>query len=147
MASLPLRRLQTYPLRVEESKRAARGFQYCNGLEMFKSFDAFGENFNMKLDKQNSVLKTSVGSLLTILAYLVVLLYTYLKVDVWVQKKDVDIMQTKMIDHFPNDYIVSHDNLGLYLAIAFTDYDTETEPILDKSYGEIIFNAYEWGSD
>ena len=52
-----------------------------------------------------------------------------------------------MIDHFPNDYIVSHDNLGLYLAIAFTDFDNEREPILDKSYGEIIFNAYEWGSD
>lgn len=50
-----------------------------------------------------------------------------------------------MIDHFPNDYIVSHD-LGLYFAIAFTDYDSTTEPILDKSYGEIIYNAYEWGS-
>ena len=46
-----------------------------------------------------------------------------------------------MIDHFPNDYIVSHD-LGLYFAIAFTDYDSTTEPILDKSYGEIIYNAY-----
>ena len=113
---------------------------------MFKSFDAFGENFNMKLDKQNSVLKTSVGSLLTILAYLVVIMYTYLKVDVWVQKKDVDIMQTKMIDHFPNDYIVSHD-LGLYLAIAFTDYDSNSEPILDKSYGRLVFNRYQWGID
>ena len=57
----------------------------------------------MKLDKENSVLTTSVGSLLTVLAYLVVFMYTYLKVDVWVQKKDVDIMSTKMIDHLPND--------------------------------------------
>ena len=101
----------------------------------------------MKLDKQNSTLKTFVGSLLTILAYIVVIGYTYLKVDVWVGKKDVDIMSTKMIDHFANDYIVSHSNMGLYLAVAFTDFDTNTEPILDKSYGRLVFNAYEWGTD
>ena len=51
-----------------------------------------------------------------------------------------------MIDHLSNDYIVSND-LGLNLAIAFTDYDTNQEQILDKSYGELVFSAYEWGVD
>ena len=36
-------------------------------------------------------------------------------------------------------------NQGLNLAMAFTAYDDETEPILDKSYGEIIFQEYSWG--
>ena len=80
----------------------------------------------MKLDQENSILNTSVGAILTILVYSVVLMYTYLKVDTFINKKDVDIMSTKMIDHLSSDYIVSHD-IGLNLAIAFTDYDTNQE--------------------
>ena len=53
-------------------------------------------------------------------------------------------MSTKMIDHFSNDFIVNNDS-GLNLAIAFTNYDNNTEPILEKEYGELIFQAYEWG--
>ena len=63
----------------------------------------------MKLDKDNSVLNNSVGSVLTIIAYLGVIMYTYLKIDVWIQKKDIDIMATKLIDHLGEDYIFSHD--------------------------------------
>ena len=29
--------------------------------------------------------------------------------------------------------------------MAFTAYDSETEPILDPSYGRIVFNSYQWG--
>lgn len=38
----------------------------------------------------------------------------------------------------------SFDN-GLNLAVAFTAYDNEEEPILDESYGQLVFNAYGWG--
>ena len=55
-------------------------------------------------------------------------------------------MATKLIDHLADDYIFSHDQ-GLNLAIAFTNFDNIIEPILDKSYGELIFNAYVWGKD
>ena len=54
-------------------------------------------------------------------------------------------MSTTMIDNISNDFIVSHDLTGLNLAIAFSEYDDETEPILDKSYGRLVFIAYEWG--
>ena len=30
-------------------------------------------------------------------------------------------------------------------AVAFSAFDDETEPILDKSYGQLIINSYEWG--
>lgn len=100
----------------------------------------------MKLDKENSTLKTSVGSLSSLIAYLVIFLYAYVKIDVWIEKKDVDIMATKLADYLPYDYIFDHDQ-GLNLAIAFTSYDNNPDPILDKSYGELIFNAYEWGTD
>ena len=46
-----------------------------------------------------------------------------------------------MIDHLTSDFIVDTDS-GLNLAIAFTKYDQDPNPILDKSYGELVFNAY-----
>ena len=113
----------------------------------FTSIDAFGENFDMKIDKSNDVLKTQFGSLLTILVYVIVIAYTYIKIDVLIEKKDVDIMSTTMIDSISTDFIADNKETGLNLAIAFTDYSDKTEPILDKSYGELVFNAYEWGTD
>ena len=76
----------------------------------------------MKLDKENSILKTNVGSVLTILAYLTILMYAYLKADVWLNKKDIDIMSSTMTDNLTSDYIISRDE-GLNLAIAFTEFD------------------------
>ena len=73
----------------------------------------------MKLDKENSILNTYVGSVLTILAYLTIATYAYLKADVWLNKKDIDIMSSTMIDNLTSDYITSRDD-GLNLAIAFS---------------------------
>ena len=73
-------------------------------------------------------------------------MYAYIKIDVWIEKKDVDIMASKLADYLPYDYIFDH-NQGLNLAIAFTSFDNNPDPILDKSYGELIFNSYEWGTD
>ena len=56
-------------------------------------------------------------------------------------------MSTTMIDSISTDFIANNEVTGLNLAISFTEYDDVTEPILDKSYGEIVFNAYEWGTD
>ena len=56
-------------------------------------------------------------------------------------------MSTTMIDNLSSDFIVNNESTGLNLAISFTAYDGKSEPILDKSYGELVFNAYEWGND
>ena len=73
-------------------------------------------------------------------------MYACVKIDVWYSKKDVDIMATKLADYLPDDFIFDHGK-GLNLAIGFTSFDNNPEPILDKSYGELVFNAYEWGLD
>ena len=83
--------------------------EYSGFLARLKSFDVFGENFNMKLDKENSTLKSSVGSLISIIVYFVVITYAAVKIDTWFNKKDVDIMATKMADYLPNDYIFDYD--------------------------------------
>ena len=38
----------------------------------------------------------------------------------------------------------TYDN-GFNVGVAFTAYDSETEWILDKKYGEIFFNGFAWG--
>ena len=45
---------------------------------------------------------------------------------------------------FPYDEQFSYED-GLGFAVGFTAYDNEEEPILDKSIGKLVFNAYNWG--
>ena len=70
-------------------------------IQKLKSFDFFGENFNMKLDKENSTLKTSVGALISIMLTFFIISYAYIKGEVWLEKKNIDIMATKLYDYLP----------------------------------------------
>ena len=114
--------------------------------EKVQSIDSFGTHFTMKLDSDRSFVQTYSGTFFTLIMYMVVGVYAYLKTDVYVMKKDVDIMASTQAGFFNDSEIFDYER-GLNLAIAFTAYDSETEPILDKSYGEIVFRAYEWGFD
>ena len=49
-----------------------------------------------------------------------------------------------------SDQFYTQDNVfdqaqGLRMALAFTAYDTASEPIQDDSYGRVVFNSYQWG--
>ena len=71
-------------------------------------------------------------------------MYTYLKADVLYNKKDVDILSTINDNFFTPDYELNYQN-GFNIAAAFTGFDSETEDILDPTYGEIVFLHYYWG--
>ena len=114
--------------------------------EKVESIDSFGSSFTMQIEKDKSELKTLMGSLFTFLIYVVSAVYSLQKVDVWMAKKDVDIMSSTQAAYFDDSYIFGYED-GLNFAVAFTAYDSETEPILDESYGKIVFRAYEWGYD
>ena len=79
-----------------------------------------------------------MGSLFTIVSLIIVIAYTYQKIDVWIEKKDVDIMSSIMFSYIDETQVFDNSQ-GLNLAIAFTAFDNEEEPILDKSIGEIVF--------
>ena len=87
-----------------------------------------------------------MGSFLTIIMFIIVCAYTYQKIDVLKEKKDVDIMSSIQYSYFNETEVFDFDQ-GLNLAIAFTAFDSEDEPILDKSIGEIVYLAYSWGMD
>ena len=53
-------------------------FAYFDLSQKLKYFDFFGEKFSMKLDKENSTLKTTAGSLITIIVYIVIFMYAYI---------------------------------------------------------------------
>ena len=98
----------------------------------------------MKLDGDKEQVKTFMGSVCSIILLLIVSLYTYQKIDVYMNKLDVDIMSSVQREHFSSDYIFDYEQ-GLNFAIGFTAFDTETDDILDPSYGKIMFIKYEWG--
>ena len=48
----------------------------------------------MKLDKDREILQTSLGSIFTVIVYLIVAAYTYQKVSIWYFKEDVDTWES-----------------------------------------------------
>ena len=73
-----------------------------------------------------------------------IIIYGYLKLDVLLRNKDVDVLSVVYDKHFDyNTHFTA--SKGLNIAAAFTAYDSETEWILDESYGELVFNSYSWG--
>lgn len=87
-----------------------------------------------------------MGSFLSILVAAIVIMYTYLKADVLISRRDVDIMSTVDLNKFTPDDVFSFKN-GFSIAIALTAYDNNPEPVLDPTYGEIVFHHTFWGPD
>ena len=112
--------------------------------EKFKQQDIFGESFAQKLNGDNTVVQSYVGSVCTLMIFLVTILYALQKMDVIISKKDVDILSTVKEGFFDDDYVFSHEN-GLGIAVAFTGYNNEREWSLDPSYGNLVFNSFSWG--
>ena len=100
--------------------------------------------FHMKLDAGGDDVRTILGALCSFVLFLIVLLFAYLKADVLINKKDVDILSTLNDNFFTPDDVIDYKS-GFNIAAAFTAYDSETEDILDPTYGEIVFMHYYWG--
>ena len=109
-----------------------------------KTRDSFGDAFHMKLDNGDDVVRSVMGSICSILVLAVVVLYMYQKTDVLISKKDVDVLSTINDSHFNPDYIFGYEE-GFNMAVAFTAYDNDPEPIEDPTIGELVFNHYTWG--
>ena len=66
-----------------------------------------------------------------------------MKLDILIARKDVDILQTTNFLHYDDVSNFTSVN-GFNIAVGFTAYDTNTEWILDPTYGELVFNHYSW---
>ena len=100
----------------------------------------------MKLDGKSGTksLPSCTGTLCSLFLLIILINYTILKVDVLLQKKDVDILSTINLNFFTQDDVFDYEK-GFNIAIGLTHYDSNQEPVDDDSYGEIVFNHYSWG--
>ena len=64
--------------------------------------------------------------------------------EILINRRDVNVLSTISDLFYDDDYVFGYKN-GLNIAVAFTSYDTETEWILDETYGTLQFNHFSWG--
>ena len=118
-----------------------------NLTNMFLHLDLFRESFTIRLDYEgNYKHRTALGSIFSIVLFALLMMYTAQKVQLLDQHTQVEIQQATIETHFSEDSVFSKEQ-GLNIAVAFTDWDNEREPILNPTIGEILFEAVEWGYD
>lgn len=98
----------------------------------------------MRLDKGFLKLKSWGGAICSIIFFIVIGVYTLQKIDVLVNKRDVDILKMTNFNAV-SDQDEFDLSMGFGIAAAFSAYDDETEPIDDPSVGELVFNHIKWG--
>ena len=77
----------------------------------------------MKIDFGENGKPSFVGGICSFILMIVIGLYTYLKADVLMHKKDVDILSTINDRTFTPDDVFNYEN-GLAFAAGFTAYDS-----------------------
>ena len=115
-------------------------------LSKVKDQDTYGQSMQLQLDEGKQVLKSMIGSICTLIIFVIVLGYMYLKIDVLISKKDIDILSTVEEFHYDADYVFDYSK-GFNLAVALTSYSSLGIEDLDDSIGRIVFKHYYWGSD
>ena len=113
------------------SKKGGFGSQCAKSV---KSKDMFGQKFDMRYDNEEIALGSYGGFFCSVMILLIMASYTYQKVDVLKNKKDVDILQTTADSEYDPDYVFDYKK-GFNVAAAFTAYDSNPEPILDDTIG------------
>jgi len=85
-----------------------------------------------------------MGSLMSLALLAIVAIYAFYKADILINAKDMNVLSTINDMYYSPDDEFTYDN-GFNIAVAFTAYDTNPEPILDPTIGEVVFNHYRWG--
>ena len=98
----------------------------------------------MNLDEGEQDIKSLMGSLCSVFLLAITVLYSYQKADILISKKDVDILSTINDDTYTSDDVFTNKN-GFNVAVAFTEFNSNTEWELDPTYGSLVFNHFSWG--
>ena len=84
--------------------------------------------------------------MLTLALLVVVVIYAFFKADILINAKDVSVLSTINDMYFSPDDAFTYDK-GFNIAVGFTAYDSNPEPILDPTIGEVVFNHLRWGPE
>lgn len=86
-----------------------------------------------------TTVKSWMGSLCTMLMLAVLSGFTYQKVGILIDRKDVDILSSLNVAYFGSDEKFGNKQ-GFNVAVAL-------DGSLDPSIGEIVYTKYDWGFD
>ena len=100
----------------------------------FNSLDRFGEGFHMKIDKGHSIMTTSVGSVLSIIVFIIMGSYTIQKTNILIARTDDHVMTSIQDSYFEPDFKFDY-GMGLNAAIAFTGFESENDKVLTPDIG------------
>ena len=98
----------------------------------------------MTIDGETQVSQSYLGACLTLLALVVTVLYSVQKIEILLNKKDVDVLSATKDIFYTDDDKFTYEN-GFNIAVAFTSYNDETEWELPAEYGRLVINSYSWG--
>ena len=100
----------------------------------------------MKIDKRQSTMTTSVGSVFSIILFIIVVMYTFQKANIMIKREDDYVMTSNQDSFFDLDYKFDFEK-GFNIAVAFTAFDNNKENILSPDIGRIVYRQYTWGYD
>ena len=63
-----------------------------NGIGKLKKVDSFGPIYNIDITSESRSLATSAGAILTIVMYVTISVYAYLRGDVFLSKSSMDLL-------------------------------------------------------
>ena len=84
-----------------------------------------------------------MGTILSVISFLMVIGYTVQKFDILITRKDVDIALSVRDTFFGDDYTFKGSQ-GFNIAVALTGFDEVRESILSPDYANIKFEYSEW---
>ena len=112
--------------------------------EKVMSLDSFAETFKVKFDDGKTALPTILGSILSILLFILTVAYAAQKTNIMIQKEGVDVITATKENYFADDYKFSAGQ-GFQIAVGFTNFIDLEREILDPTYGEIKIYRYSFG--
>ena len=98
----------------------------------------------MTINGNFRIAKSFFGSILSLMILSLTVLYSYQKIEVLIEKKDVDVLSATKDLVFSDQDKFTYQN-GFNIAAAFSEFNNNKEWELDPSYGTLVFNSYEWG--
>ena len=87
-----------------------------------------------------------MGAFCNLLLIFFLLVYSYAKLLVLFQFKDIDIIEVNKDYYYSDNDEFTAKSEGFFLAAALTNYDTNQTLTESPEYGELLIEHYGWGN-
>ena len=111
-----------------------------NQMRKFRSYDKFSVGRPaFKIDFEGGpggAYQSYMGALLSLVFILISVIFLYSKIMIMVNVSQITVITNVIENAYAEDHKFTAKE-GFFVAAALTEFDNETEPIEDPSYGEL----------